>query len=213
MNNIEKYISIFQSSEAELSFKKSRFIACLIPVENEEQFQQRMAEVKIKYPKATHYCYAVICDKESGRWEKMSDDGEPSGTAGRPILDVVRGSGMTNIMVVVVRYFGGTLLGTGGLVKAYSDTAKEVMKNAQKVCMTPAAPIKVMIDYSYYNQFESKCRSKLIGQTDVAFLEQVEIHLHVPLPQKEEMIQLLMDITARTANIETEENIYIPIPV
>ena len=211
MNPIERYISIQKAAEAELSFKKSRFIACLLPVQTEPDFQRALERVRERWPKATHYCYAVIT--EGGRYEKMSDDGEPSGTAGRPILDVLRGSGLINAALIVVRYFGGTLLGTGGLVRAYSDTAKEVLKTAERVSMTPAAELKVRLDYSYYNQFESKCRAKLIGETEIQFLEQVEILLHVPLEEKDALTALLKQITARTVQIEERENQLIPLPL
>ena len=212
MKGIEKYISILESEEAELNFKKSRFIACLFPIETEAELQDQRMLVREKYPKATHYCYAAI-GGEKKRWEKMSDDGEPSGTAGRPILDVLRGSGMTNILAVVVRYFGGTLLGTGGLVRAYSDTTKEVVNQAKRVWMYPAAALKVYMDYGYYNQFESKCRSKLIGKTDVDFFEQVHIKMYVPLEEKEAFIEQLKKITLRTVHIEELGNQYIPIPM
>lgn len=212
MKKIERYISIFENAEAELSFRKSRFIACLFPAANEEVFQQGLTEVKGRYPKATHYCYAVICDTD-GHWERMSDDGEPSGTAGRPILDVLRGSGLTNAALVVVRYFGGTLLGTGGLVRAYSDTAKEVLKRAEKVCMCPACVLLVQIEYMYYNQFESKCRAKLIGETTVEFLEKVVIRLHIPVEEKENLCQQLLELTNRTAEIEEEGIGFVPLPV
>ncbi len=212
MNPIERYISIQRRAEAELSFKKSRFIACLLPVETEAGFQQALQAVREQYPKATHYCYAVIL-RGGVHYEKMSDDGEPSGTAGRPILDVLRGSGLTNAALIVVRYFGGTLLGTGGLVRAYSDTAKEVLKFAERVCMTPAAELKIRLDYAWYNQFESKCRSKLIGETDIQFLELVEIRLNVALEEKDALVALLQKISARTVQIEEIEKRYIPLPL
>ena len=117
---------LLEESKAEIVIKNSRFISEVFPVETQAQAREKLHEVKQKYFDATHVVHAFSVGLKSETFG-MSDDGEPSGTAGRPVLDVLKGSGITNILLTVTRYFGGTLLGTGGLVHAYSESAKEVL--------------------------------------------------------------------------------------
>ncbi|WP_304943980.1 IMPACT family protein, partial [Vallitalea guaymasensis] len=115
---VEKYLTIFEDNEAELVEKKSRFIATIKHVETEEEIKDFLEGIRKKYWNATHNVFAYTIGLKQPL-ERCSDDGEPSGTAGMPILEVIRGSKLHNVIVVVTRYFGGTLLGTGGLVRAY----------------------------------------------------------------------------------------------
>lgn len=117
-------------TSSELMVKGSRFLAEVIPVENQAAARDALKAQKLKYADATHVCHAFICGL-GAEVMGMSDDGEPSGTAGRPMLDVVKGRGVTNLLVTVTRWFGGTLLGTGGLVKAYGDSTKLVLEAAE----------------------------------------------------------------------------------
>lgn len=119
-------------ASAELMIKGSRFLAEVIPVESQAAARDTLKAQKTKYADATHVCHAFICGL-GAEVMGMSDDGEPSGTAGRPMLDVVKGRGVTNLLVTVTRWFGGTLLGTGGLVKAYGDSTKLVLEEAEKL--------------------------------------------------------------------------------
>ena len=116
-------------AEAEYVEKRSRFIATLVPVTSEEEATAEIEVLRKKYYDARHNCYAYIVFSDDGKEviERSSDDGEPSGTAGRPILDVLSGNQIRNILVVVTRYFGGTLLGTGGLVRAYTTATKDAV--------------------------------------------------------------------------------------
>ena len=118
---------ILEHFQIEIVIKHSRFIAEVFPVQTQTQARELLKEQKQKYFDSTHVVHAFVIGKNC-EVLGMSDDGEPSGTAGRPVLDVLKGSGCTNIMLTVTRYFGGTLLGTGGLVKAYSDSAKAVLE-------------------------------------------------------------------------------------
>ncbi len=149
--NSEKII--YKGGTGEIIEKKSRFIACVTPVSSEEEASTFIAEVKKRHRDAAHNCYAFsVGDK--GELCRASDDGEPSGTAGRPILDVINGEAVRNVCIVVTRYFGGTLLGTGGLVRAYSAAAKEGLLNsvfAQKVFGTK---IIFKIDYHLVGKVE-----------------------------------------------------------
>ena len=121
---------LLETTTAEIVEKKSRFIANVFYVENENEADARLNEIRKKYYDAKHNCYAYILGK-NGENMKSSDDGEPQGTAGHPMLDILKGEGITNCIAIVTRYFGGTLLGTGGLVRAYSESLKAAIKNAK----------------------------------------------------------------------------------
>ena len=143
---MESYITVTGESVGEYSEKRSRFIATLRHTETEEQAAAFLAEMRSKYWDARHNCYAY--SMSSGALKRFSDDGEPHGTAGKPILDIIDGSGLTDITVVVTRYFGGVLLGTGGLVRAYSAAAREAVSAAERVKMTPCTVYKARCGYS-----------------------------------------------------------------
>ena len=112
--------------ELKIEIKKSRFLGFAFMVDSEEQAKAKVDELRVQYSDATHVCYAYVC----GSVERFSDDGEPHGTAGMPILNLIKGHDFTNVLVVVVRYFGGTKLGAGGLVHAYLDCARAVLDEA-----------------------------------------------------------------------------------
>ncbi|MBO5137816.1 MAG: YigZ family protein [Spirochaetaceae bacterium] len=137
-------------AKAELVIKKSRFFAEVFPVATQEQARSLLKEQKAKYLDATHVVHAFVIGSKA-EVMGMSDDGEPSGTAGRPVLDVLKGKNCTNIMLTVTRWFGGTLLGTGGLVKAYSESAKTVLNLA----FFHELVEKTVFDFSVsYDQYE-----------------------------------------------------------
>ncbi|MBE6733595.1 MAG: YigZ family protein [Ruminococcaceae bacterium] len=146
---MNSYITIKEPEIAELTEKKSRFIATLSPCTTEEEATAILAEIKSKYWDARHNVYAYILRSGTVRF---SDDGEPHGTAGKPVLDVLAGSGLTDVIVVVTRYFGGILLGTGGLVRAYSGAAKLVTDNVQRVEMCPCVWCKIVCDYQNHQR-------------------------------------------------------------
>lgn len=127
----DDYVLLIKGAEAELVEKKSRFIATVRPVASEEEAAAFIEEMKKKYYDARHNCSAFVIG-DRGQLTRSSDDGEPSGTAGRPMLEVLLGSGIRNIAAVVTRYFGGTLLGTGGLVRAYSGVLKEALAKCEQ---------------------------------------------------------------------------------
>ena len=143
---MESYITVSGESAGEYSEKRSRFIATLRHTETEEQAAAFLAEMRSKYWDARHNCYAYSLSR--GALKRFSDDGEPHGTAGKPILDIIDGSGLTDITIVVTRYFGGVLLGTGGLVRAYSAAARQAVAAAERVKMTPCTVYKARCGYS-----------------------------------------------------------------
>lgn len=132
MNNIrESYNTIMSTVSGEITEKRSRFIAAAFHIESEEEANTIIAETRKKYWDARHNCYAYIAGTDN-EVSRFSDDGEPGGTAGRPILDVLKSRELTDTLVIVTRYFGGVLLGTGGLVRAYTDATLEALKNADE---------------------------------------------------------------------------------
>lgn len=140
------YTTIFTETEIEYVEKRSRFIATLRHCESETEASAFLQEMRSKYWDARHNCFAYSV--ENGKLCRFSDDGEPHGTAGKPMLDVIQGSGITNIAVVVTRYFGGILLGTGGLVRAYSKSVQDCLAAAEVYKMIPSVVFTVCCPYT-----------------------------------------------------------------
>ena len=134
--------------ENEIEIKKSSFISIIKNIQSTEEFNAYIEELKTKYPKATHYCYGYIC----GNIEHFSDDGEPGGTAGAPILNVLKKENLNNICCVVIRYFGGIKLGAGGLVRAYTKSVTEALKRAEFIELEIGYKIRLTFQYSQEKQ-------------------------------------------------------------
>ena len=149
---MEPYLCLAQPAEHEIVVKKSRFICNLIPVETEREAREALAAIKKKHYDARHNCYAMSL---GGNIKKSSDDGEPQGTAGVPMLEVLSRSGITNILAVVTRYFGGTLLGAGGLVRAYGASVSQALAGAKKEWHIPAAVLRFTVEYADYSKLQS----------------------------------------------------------
>ena len=137
--------TVKENIENEIIINKSRFITLLIKINNLDEIEKNLKEIKKKYKDATHYCYAYTI----GNKEKCSDNGEPSGTAGMPILNVLKQNDLTNILCVVIRYFGGIKLGAGGLIRAYSTSASEALNKTNIVNLIKG--YKIVIEFNYDN--------------------------------------------------------------
>ena len=144
------YNTVGDFSGAEITEKKSRFIGGVYPVCSEADAIEKIKQVRLTHPDANHHCYAYSIKADN--LQRFSDDGEPSGTAGKPILEIITSSGLFDVLIVVTRYFGGTLLGSGGLVRAYSKTAKSALQNGSILQMTLCNIIKAQCDYSFYDK-------------------------------------------------------------
>lgn len=147
----EKYLSVLGECVTEKTIERSRFIATSRHVEGEEEARAFVAEIGKKYSDATHNCYAFIAD-DCGNLLRFSDNGEPQGTAGMPMLEVLKAKKLMQTAVVVTRYFGGIKLGAGGLVRAYSGAVSENLEAAQKVCYEICVLVKVTVDYPAVDQ-------------------------------------------------------------
>ena len=151
MNPDDRLIPL-EAVEKEILVVNSRFIASLSPAKSVEGARAFVNEIKQRYPDASHHVPAFVIGHGKSIITHSTDDGEPSGTAGRPALAVLQGSGLGNVVVVVTRYFGGTKLGTGGLVKAYGDAVREVLLSVKKAVLIPSTTLIFAIPYRLYDQ-------------------------------------------------------------
>lgn len=158
----ESYRIITQEGVGEIVEKKSRFIGGAYYVESQAQAEEKIAEISKKYWDARHNCYAYVIG-ENSEITKCSDNGEPSGTAGKPILEVINGSGITNVLIIVTRYFGGVLLGTGGLVRAYTQAAQAAIAASTVGEMVYSQLLTLKVGYNMINNVQY-----YLGQNDIA---------------------------------------------
>ncbi|MFR5601205.1 MAG: YigZ family protein [Lachnospiraceae bacterium] len=177
---IKQYKILYKGGVGELIEKKSRFIATTKPVESEEEVLAFLEEMRKKYWDASHNCYAYVIG-EQNQIQRCSDDGEPSQTAGRPMLDVLLGEEVHNICVVVTRYFGGTLLGTGGLVRAYSKAVQEGLASSCILEKQLAKEIRIHTDYNGIGKIQYITAQMGITTLDTVYTDAVEVTLLVPV--------------------------------
>ena len=169
---MEEWLTLYKGGTGEIEEKKSRFIATIEPVSSEEEAASFIAALKKKYWDARHNCSAFIIGV-SGEKTRCSDDGEPSGTAGRPMLDVLSGEHITNVCVVVTRYFGGTLLGTGGLVRAYSAAVREALKCCEVIRKINGFSVTAVCDYNDIGKLQNLAARKGYHITGTDYGEKV----------------------------------------
>ena len=169
---VERYKIVYQGGTGELVEKKSRFIADIKPVASEEDALAFVEEMRRKYWDARHHCFAYIIG-DRGQTARCSDDGEPSQTAGKPMMDVLAGEGLHDVCAVVTRYFGGTLLGTGGLVRAYSGALKEGLKACVVVEKKLASCLEVRTDYNGVGKIQYIAAQSGIDTLDSQYTDQV----------------------------------------
>lgn len=204
------YRILYQGGTGEITEKKSRFIASIKPVKTEEEALAFIEETRKKYWDARHNCYAWIIGK-SGEQKRCSDDGEPSQTAGKPMLDVLEGEGIVNICVVVTRYFGGTLLGTGGLVRAYSGAVQEGLKECTVLTIEPARKVSVTTDYHGIGKIQYLVGQQEITTLDSSYTDRVELVLLVPDEKQDKLQADIIELTSGQAGILGLEEVYFSI--
>lgn len=196
---MKQFITILKDETTDIVEKKSKFIASIGYVENVETAEAKIREIKKKYYDAKHNCiaYRVI---ENGRViEKASDDGEPSGTAGGPMLNILQKNNLCNLVVIVTRYFGGILLGTGGLVRAYSDATQKVIEKSIKVSKVEGLEIKIKLDYPNLEIFKYYCKNNEINITKIDYYEDIILKIEM---EKNRKNTFLKDIETKTPNIK-----------
>ena len=170
---MEKYLSIPKNEEffSEIIIKKSRFLGFCKYVESKDEAETYLKSLKNKYPDSTHICYAYKLTNSA----KLSDDGEPSGTAGKPILTVLEQKGLVNVVLAVVRYFGGVKLGAGGLMRAYLNTAIKVIDSAPKVSWEECEKVQIILPINEYQSFLHSIKGRKVVIVDRQFGQNVEL--------------------------------------
>jgi len=208
---MEGYRTIRKAASAEIVIKRSRFIAELIPVNSPEEAARHIAAIKKEHYNARHSCSAMIIGKKS-EFLRCSDDGEPQGTAGVPMLEVLKQNGLTDVLVVVTRYFGGILLGAGGLVRAYSDAAAEAVRAAEITEAVPHTLAKTVLSFGLWARAEGSVRKLALVQ-DIEYGENVTVTVAIPIGREEALNKTLAEISAGGAALEILGNTFIDVPV
>ena len=195
------YKVVYHGGEGEIVEKKSRFIATVKPVETEEEAVSFISEMKKKYWDARHNCSAFVIGSRQ-ELTRCSDDGEPAQTAGRPMLDVLLKEGVTNVAVVVTRYFGGILLGTGGLVRAYQKATQEGLANSVIIEKQIGFLLYVRTDYTGLGKLQYLFAQKGISILDSEYGADVVMQVLVPIVRKQEIEKAIIEQTNGTADLE-----------
>jgi len=203
----EDYLLLTKGAEAELVEKKSRFIATVRPAASQEEAVAFIEEMKRKYYDARHNCSAFVIGSKA-QVTRSSDDGEPSGTAGRPMLEVLLGSEIRNIAAVVTRYFGGTLLGIGGLVRAYSGVLKDALAKCETAKQHFGVRIKIHTDYNAVGKIQYILAGKNINIEDSVYEADVEMTVIVPVEEYDRLCKEIVEVTSARAEIEEIERLY-----
>lgn len=203
----EEYVLLMKGAEAELVEKKSRFIATVRPVASEEEAAAFIEEMKKKYYDARHNCSAFVIGNKA-QITRSSDDGEPGGTAGRPMLEVLLESEIRNIAAVVTRYFGGTLLGTGGLVRAYSGVLKEAIAKCETARQHFGVRIRIKTDYNAVGKIQYILASKNINPEDCVYAADVEMTAIAPIEEYDRLCKEIVEATSGRAEIAEIERLY-----
>lgn len=201
------YKIAYQGGIGEIVEKKSRFIANVFPVKKEEEALEFLEKIRKEHWNATHNCFAYTIG-EKDQIQRCSDDGEPSGTAGRPILDVLLGEKVHNVIVVVTRYFGGTLLGTGGLVRAYSKATQEGLKQSTIIEKFTGKEISVVTDYNGIGKIQYIIGQMELMVEEIQYTDIVTLLILLPLEQAETFEKKVIEVTAGKAEITDIREVY-----
>ncbi len=195
---------LYKGGQGEIEEKKSRFIANLRPVENEEEAQAFISEMKKKYWDARHNCSAFVTG-ENGEITRCSDDGEPSGTSGRPMLEILENSGVRNASVVVTRYFGGVLLGTGGLIRAYGDAVRAGLDNSVIIEKINGVLCYVKLEYPDLARLNHIFQAPPFLIKDTIYGEKVEFELLLPMDELKASSQKVTEASGGRVELKPKE--------
>ena len=196
---MEEFITILKNETAEIVEKKSKFIANLFHVKSVEEAENRIKDIKKKYHDARHNCIAYRVAENGQIIEKSSYDGEPSGTAGGPMLNILQKNNLCNLVIVVTRYFGGILLGTGGLVRAYSEATQQAIEKSTKVIKVIGIEMTIELDYSNLEKFKYYCKNNNINIKKIDYMDNIILKIEMEEGVKEKIID---DIKNKKLNIQ-----------
>lgn len=206
---MKSFKTISQEYIFELTEKRSKFIGTLRHIESEEDATNFINEMRSKYWDARHNVYAYALNE--GNIKRFSDDGEPHGTAGKPVLDVLDGAELKNVAIVVTRYFGGVLLGTGGLVRAYSATAQGAVNSAVIKTMTDCREIEITCEYGMFDTLNNILKGILGGIIGTEFLNDIKIQIYINDAEADDFCARLIDTFNGKITIKTIKNKFYPI--
>lgn len=195
--------------QAEIIEKKSKFIANMYYVESVEEAEEKIKEVKKQYFDARHNCYAFSIYTKERVIDRFSDDGEPSGTAGAPMLNILNSKGLTNVLVVVTRYFGGILLGTGGLVRAYTGAMQEALNKVQEIEKEIGLEVSVEVSYSDFEKFKYYLKQNEINLIKSEYIENVISVIEITNEQLEKIQKSMNDLNFKILNMNVLGEKYI----
>ena len=206
---IKEYKTVLAEYVAEYVDKKSKFIATLRPVSTQEEATAFIEEMRAKYWDATHNVYAYILSEQNIK--RYSDDGEPSGTSGVPSLKVLEGAGLLNVAVVITRYFGGTLLGTGGLVRAYSESVKKVINEAEIISKCLCDKVIVSCDYNVWGKVVNMVATLGIPTGEIIYADKVCAEIFEKVDLSDKLIENIVEKTDAICKCEKSKTMYINI--
>ncbi|WHX61846.1 YigZ family protein [Peribacillus frigoritolerans] len=205
---LTQYLTVAGRGDHEIVIEKSRFISHIARVETEDAAQAFIQEIKKKHKDATHNCSAYMIG-EQNQIQKALDDGEPSGTAGVPILEVLKKKELKDTAVVITRYFGGIKLGAGGLIRAYSKATSEGINTTGVVIRKLMRVISTTVDYTWLGKLENELRSSIYQIKEIQYLDQVNILVYVEETQKETYTAWITELTNGQGHITEEEMLYL----
>lgn len=208
---MEPYTTIDGTAQGEYEEKKSRFIGQVAHVETEEEALAFLNGVRAANPMARHNVYAYVL--RANNRVRYSDDGEPARTSGLPTLSVIEHAGLKDVICVTTRYFGGTLLGTGGLVRAYTKAAQDAFAAARIVTFAPCRDISVSVDYPLYDQVNHWLESKGIQVLEASFAADVTVDIRVRAEQVQAVTTALSELTCGSATLLIDEEAFRPMEV
>ena len=209
---MQVYKTTSEDGTAAYEIQKSKFYAYTSHVETEAQAREFVTSIKKKHFDARHNCSAWILGAD-GSQQKSNDDGEPGGTAGNPILEAIKQHGLTNVVVVVTRYFGGIKLGAGGLIRAYNHTASLGLEATPQVEIKPFCQVSAEIEYTLLGTVENWIRTQGIRTREADYLDKVTVKLLVEPHDVEKIKEALTDITAARCTITAAEPEYLALPI
>ena len=195
---MDSFITIQNNVQTEIIEKKSKFIANLYYIESVKEAEEIIIRIKKKYFDARHNCIAYRV-MEDNLVEKSSDDGEPSGTAGAPMLNILQKNNLVNILVIVTRYFGGILLGTGGLVRAYSNCLLQVIEKSERIEKCYGHELEVSLEYNEFENFKYYCKNNKINIVETQYLENIVCKIEIEEKVKN---QLIGDLEIKNINLK-----------
>jgi uncharacterized YigZ family protein len=200
MAAVSAYLTIARDGDAEIEVKRSRFLCWLRRVDDEDQAREVVQRARRQHWDARHHCSAYVLGPEA-RVQRSNDDGEPTGTAGAPMLDVLRGREVSDVVAVVIRWFGGTLLGAGGLVRAYSDAVRTCLDDVGVVRRRQVHLVDVTTGHAEAARLEHDLRARGLEVREVTFAEQATLRLAVPGDDVADLEALLGRVTGGTARL------------